>query len=99
MDIKISEETGLPEVPKGYFWRISRHEDRPDDTAVVELRVRRRLFGSSVARRDIAVFYKGDSGQDNRRAIRYAAEKAYLRAFRSDLIGDYLGDYPPRRLS
>lgn len=98
--------TGLPELPKGQFWRVVRGVQ---SYMYLELR-RKHLIGSSIISEVEIQTYGFASGlkirdytQDElREQIRNAAEKMLRKRAEEDILNSSLneltGDYPPKRL-
>lgn len=98
---------GLPELPKGQFWRVSRHSSR---YLYLELR-RKYLIGSGhIKGTEVSMWGwtedcagTRDYTQDElRELIREAAEEMLRERAEKDILNSSLneltGDYPPKRL-
>lgn len=89
--------TGLPELPAGHFWRISKFNYTPSPFTL-EVSIRRKVGFWSV---EVGSCLAKASETD----VRAAADRALSRERESlrarERISDrkqYLGDYPPKRL-
>lgn len=98
--------TGLPDLPKGQFWRVSRHSSRYLELEL-ELRAKH-LFGTGshlIQNANIKTrkYYNSTYTQDElRELIREAAEEMLRERVEKDILNSSLseltGDYPPKRL-
>lgn len=95
MNIKIDETTGLPELPEGYFWRISQ-AIVSEDALRVEL-YRKRRFTSPV-RIDFRMA-GASSEEDMKRCIREEAGLLFKETFQPNKYAGFMGDYPPKSLN
>lgn len=90
-ELTIDPASGLPKLPKGYFWRVKPCYSRFCDYAVdVELRKRTWIFSHRVD--DIFSTVPG---------IPYSAaflvESFYSTRSRYNGVDDVIGDYPPKK--
>lgn len=88
---KIDDRTGLPELPKGYFWRVT----RGFCSEYVEVQIRKRVL--FVFSRTVTY-----STQNKARLNPYSLRSTAIHALRdfnpeSDWK-KYVGDYPPKKL-
>lgn len=89
MSYEIDESTGLPKLPKGYFWRVV---DSGEE--YVRVQVRKKTLLSSKVKGWCPVRKKDASKSTILSAARYAMrEMARDTDWRS-----YIGDYPPKKL-
>jgi hypothetical protein len=86
----IDELTGLPELPKGYFWRVKMILNE-----FVVVQIRKRLLWGSCAIEEASLI-RQDVGPQRIQAVAFLALDRWTRT-RKDL-GRYLGDYPPKKL-
>lgn len=101
--MKISDETGLPELPDGYYWNVQRHY--ADDRILHVALCRKRRFPLSDQAIDLAVADIGLRSPDAE--VLRAAKRSYERSkykigaevneaqARADAL---VGKYPPKRL-
>lgn len=87
----IDQNTGLPGLPDGFFWRITRGAG----SEYVELQIRRRRWFGSKKCADWPI-------QKSRVSVRTILEAAQYALDRFDKSGKrhkrFVGDYPPKKL-
>lgn len=107
--MKIDERTGLPELPKGYFWRV--FEEEYYGYAHLAIRKRYGIISWTVMSSVIQTTYAGgvhlSINQVDDAALQSSAKRLY-RMWRDklDLLAEreaarkkYVGDYPPKTLN
>lgn len=92
-------ETGLPELPVGYFWRVS---TKSSEYVTVAIR-KKRLFGSRCV--EWSCFRKAnfaDYGHSAEGRIRQSAEYVLEEFSKGEMatrtFHEFDGDYPPKKL-
>lgn len=109
--IMIDPQTGLPQLPEGYFWRVGESEYHKEYVKVCIMKTVTRTWKTrewnlklvdNYETKEVEVDYSFCSrvGIDNNTLLR-AAERAYREVFPDPVVGgeEYLGDYPPKKLS
>lgn len=103
--MKIDPTTGLPELPEGYFWKVSRTENPyglSEEPVFVELMRTSTFDGVLVLYRRVTRFTPFEEYVDFRdlkpRHIRSTAKSVYRAWKRLQRSEELLGDYPPNSL-
>lgn len=85
----INEETGLPELPEGYFWRVKESFGQ-----FTNFQIRKKLlFGSVLVTEGVT-----ESWKLNDLHFRWMANYTYGKFDLRAGAYKYMGDYPPKRL-
>lgn len=89
--MKIDENTGLPELPEGYFWRV---KSDIAGTKVHLMRKRKYLPGVSVG----STYIYLSPARTTQRAIELAASDVLDALSEKEVLRPFKGDYPPKML-
>ena len=87
-------ETGLPEVPEGYFWRI---QQGAFSIYRIELR-RKRWIGSARVDSAILDYYDAHRQVLEPRVEAFRKAQNIMKEFNDPWV-ELLGDYPPRNIN
>lgn len=87
-DIEFDDDTNLPKVSKGYFWRV-----KPCDYGDLRVQLREKRWIGSVW-----VDYSFTGGV-TKEAIRHAACRVILKQRERNFVESVVGDYPPKKLA
>lgn len=96
--MKIDSNTGLPELPPGYFWRIT------DGFLFWNFKIKRRRGWFTWTVNSGTIHRAGDTGwtavsPTYEDYLQGTARDLYLKTFRDPAIANkYLGDYPPKTI-
>ena len=91
--IKLDAETGMPEVPEGYFWRVKKDLLRTVPKKPYEVHLRRvgRMFSHKVC-----YILSEPTKEDVLHSAAHIMHHKFIPMQKVD--DDLLGDYPPKKL-
>lgn len=99
--MEISEVTGLPELPKGYFWRIKPvYDDRDKLFVGVRLAIMKRRKGRFPLKVRHTNHFISSTSSDHMRRLLLQEAKALHGWFTGSIeVLGFMGDYPPRNIN